>query len=278
MSYATDETGVETSRPREGIVFTIPGAPPWRLASGTRDFTIDGVTYTATTSARGDLSVYLVGGARELQIMIPARHPLVQRYMKNAAPPESVSVVVWRKQLGSGEAIKIWEGKVTSVSFSGPMANFLVPSDIAEAFQRRLPVITVGRQCPHVLYDAACKVDPTAYRIAANVIMIAGKDITVDSMSGMPDEWATYGFAEHVASGERKLILSQTGTSIVLQAPIGELTLTTAPNNMVRIYAGCRHDVTSCRSFQNIQNYGGFPELPLSNPHLPTGTGVIVQV
>jgi hypothetical protein len=64
--------------------------------------------------------------------------------------------------------------------------------------------------------------------------------------------------------------------TIDLAGPHANLTLQAAISGMqigdaVTITAGCRHDIQTCRNvFDNVPNYGGFPQLPTVNPFKPS--------
>lgn len=274
-TWQDDEEGAETSQPREGIEIITP-ATTWRIATGSRDIVIDGQTYRAQPADRGKVGLSFVGETRELEIRLPVSHAFAQRYIAAIVPPRSVLVNVYRKQVTSGSRERIWQGKVTTASVDGHVASFLAPSTSGETITRRLPVLTAGRGCPHVLYDDNCKVPRASFTVTTTVTSHGGAVVTVASVGSIPS--AVFGELIHVASGERMTIFAQSGVgdrALTLQFPIHEL----ADGDTVQIAAGCAHDITTCAvTFENQANFGGAPHMPFDNPHIPSSRfGVITQ-
>ncbi len=199
-------------------------------------------------------------------------HAACQRYMAGGVPPRQILINVWRQQDESGETEQVCSGYVTSMAPEGHVGRFHVPSRSGETFQRRMPTVTAGKACPHVLYDSNCNVVRADFAIEAVVVSFAGRVVTIDALGGQPDDWAAFGELEHIDSGERMTIQSQVGLVITMQLPIFELAI----GDHVVVSPGCDHTVESgCRDkFDNVVNFGGQPNLPTSNPHIPNGFGV----
>lgn len=270
MSFEIDEMGVQTSQPREAYAITTP-AETYRLASGVHDVTIDGNVYTASPVSRASIVVPNAGGSGDLSFTLPVSHAVPQRVLELGVPPRSISVVVYRQQATSGESEAIWRGVVTSMACTGNLAEFRVASRLDRLKARRLPTISFSRICPHILYDNQCTVARASFTVSTTVAIANGRVVSVASMSGNPDGWATHGEILHVASGERMTIADQTGTSLTLQLPLVGI----ATGDAVQIFAGCDHQNNTCRDkFDNISHFGGFPQLPTINPWTPTGFGL----
>lgn len=269
-TYDDDEASTQDGQPREGFEFVLP-AVTYRLTSGDRDLVIDGNTYRKSPVARGDLEVSATTAAQELEITLPISHPIAQRYALGGVPPRTIVVTVRRKMLRSGASEVIWTGDVVSMAVDKHLAKFLVPSRLGQAMVRRLPTITAGRACPHVLYDSNCRAVRTSFRIQAQVISKDGPFVVVSTVGGNPDQWFKFGELFHPSSNERMTIFDQTGTTLTLQLPIAEL----QANDFVDLFAGCDHTFPTCTTkFNNLLNYGGFPSLPRTNPFLISGFGI----
>lgn len=260
MTFATDETSVEDSQPRDLYVFTLP-VVTYRMTSATRNQTLEGQTYYAGTITRGAARPSTGDGAPgELEIELVASHQLVRSCLSIVPPP--VDVVIYREQLTSGEYEQVWSGRVVATSCSGHTAKLLVVQDIDRAITRRIPTISVGRECAHVLYDGGCTINRDLFKVETTITLANGPDVTVASIDGKPDGWATFGELFHVASGEWISITSQTGTSLKIHLPLPMRT-----GDAVRVFAGCDHTIETCRTkFANHLNFGGLPDLPRSNP------------
>lgn len=273
MTFLSDESGIETSIPREGIELIVSGMFTYRVATGTRDLTIGGFTYTAQASQREAMEVSVVGVDGALIVTLPALHAVPRRWLAAGVPPQQVIVNVWRQQ-ASGDVETLWRGIVTSVALDRHLAKLRVDSRMALSLRRRLPTLTAGRSCPHVLGDANCTVDLSTRKVATTVQTYNGRQVVVASVGAIGP--FTRGALLHVPSGERMTVLTQTGNTMTLQLPIYGLAL----GDAVEITPGCENTITFCDSqFSNSANFGGFAQLPLKNPfeHSRTGLGVVEQ-
>ncbi|MBA3457108.1 MAG: phage BR0599 family protein [Deltaproteobacteria bacterium] len=259
---------METSQPREGIEIILP-AVTYRLATGTRDLVINGQTFKAMAGNRSGIQIAHLEGRGEVTLSLPAAHPFVAKYMAGGVPPRLVLINIHRKQAG-GEVQTMWRGHVASMTFADHVANFSVPSRPIAMLARRLPTFTVGRSCGHILYDSNCRVLRASFQVTTTVVSANGRIVNVASMGVHPDSWAQFGEVLHVLTGERMTIVEQIGTTITVQQPIGEI----KTGDAVEVYAGCDHTIGTCRDkFANVPNFGGLPNLPVSNPFFRNGLG-----
>jgi hypothetical protein len=267
------EAGVESSQPREFYEIVQSAAVTYRIASGSRDIVYNGQTFTAYPSARTEMPVDIITQPVSLTLALPLSHPLVQRYVSLGSPPRQISITIYRRQLGVGDEV-MFLGLVTSMGIDSHIAKFMLESRFARMMSRRLPVLTASRTCPHILYDANCRVNRATYTIATTVAFINGRTIDVASMAGKDDQWARDGELVHVKTGERIPVVNQIGTRLTLQSPIPDI----LDGDAVTVSAGCAHDVITCRlKFQNQVNFGGLPQLPNNNPFAQNGLGVVEQ-
>lgn len=266
MTFDADERSVDDSQPREVYEFTLPTVT-YRLASGVRDILVDGVRYKATTLAREAVEVTTAANDVALEVSLLVSHPLAQRYLRNGIPPRRIDVTVRRKQLTSGSVEQVWTGRVQSMAVDGNIAKFLVPSRSADALKRRIPTVTVGRECAHVLYDELCRVSEAAFQISCTVISVNGARVSCTShvQFGTVD-WFKWGRLIHVASGEYASIVEQSGSVLTLDVPLIDM----QSGDALLLSAGCSHDVETCKNkFDNVANFGGLPHKPTGNPFLP---------
>ncbi len=267
-TFADDETGVQSSRPRDAYEFILP-AVTYRLTSGVKDLVVNGQTYHPAVIGRGSLKPSVADGSPgELEISLIATHPIVRSCLQLVAP--TVDVNIYRQQLTSGEYEFAWSGRVAEAKCERNSATLLVVQRIDTALTRRIPTITVGRECAHVLYDSRCTVNRNLFRVDTTVSLVDGRDVTVASIGGKPDRWADFGEFVHVPSGIRITITNQTGTAIETHLPIAMQS-----GDAVQIFAGCDHDIATCHDkFANQVNFGGFPHLPKTNPFVANGYGI----
>lgn len=277
MGFYDDELSVETSQPREyyriqhGFDSSGNAATVYRLASGDRDVTYNGETFTATPVARGEWLVSPITGDVDFVLTLPANHALARRYVAvGGVPPQQVLVTVYRIQLNSMQPIQVWMGYVTSLAFEDHVAKFRVPSRTQQSMLRRLPIRTVRTDCPYVLFDSQCGLSRAAYQCLAGTTFVDGRTVWVNTVNSNPDQYYRDGELVMTDTGERMTIVDQKGLVLTLQQPIAELKFGKA----VTLYPGDDHQRSTCRSkFNNVANYGGLPDRPTRNPFMPGNAG-----
>ena len=276
--FLDDESGAESSLPREFYDISQNGSTIYRIASGSRDVTYLGNTYTAFPSARTDIAIEQTAAEMQLVLTLPLSHALAQRFTAQGSPPRQVQVTAWRKQVNSGLVERIWFGYITSMAIERHIAKFAIPSRFRRNLDRAVPTVVIDRSCPHILYDGVCRIDPAGFTQATTVVSFDGRRITVVSVGAFGDNnYAVGGDFRHNATGEYQTILEETAIDVsgnvtfTLQLPIPEL----KDGDAVTIRAGCAHDIDTCHNkFANEVNYGGLPYMPSGNLFLPSGYGV----
>ena len=125
------------------------------------------------------------------------------------------------------------------------------------------------KPCGAVLGNAACGVDLNAPGYATEVPVIAAGEGWVE-VAPLPDyeaEWFTRGrldvldgaAADLSSAVKRDLIQTDTRRFELWQELRAEL----APDDLIRVQAGCDKRMDTCRfKFNNILNYQGFPDIP----------------
>lgn len=275
-TWFDDESGVETSRPREGFLFTFPGtiSSVYRLASCDEDVTINGNRFLGaprgTQIERESTPVAnSSSGTRLVTVTLPLTHAIAQRYLRQGFPPAFVRVEIWRAQVLSGEAERIWLGEIEAADVEDHAIKFSIPSRLVSTLDRKMPRAVIGKRCPHVLYDAQCKVSESgsgpegAHRASRFIAAIDGNQITVTTL-GRADGWADFGMIRHVRSGEEITIFEQVGSVLTLQFPI----VGAEVDDPIDVFAGCNHFLGTCGDkFENQDNFGGGHDTPKHNPH-----------
>lgn len=255
---------------RDGVRIT-HGTTEYLFTTSTRAVEIDGTTYPPQVAGCGNVTIHTLADDQAMELHVPVSHPLAQRYMAGGVPPREIFVEIKRDESGSWGYL--WRGWVTSMSVDGHIARFVVPSEIDVAVRRRLPVLSVGKLCGHVLYNADCRADRATFTVTSTISSRDGRNVVCDV--ALDDQWARGGELVHVPTGERMSIFEHQ-QSIDLDGPHASLTLQDAIYGMqigdaVSITAGCPHDVETCRlRFNNVPNFGGFPEMPTVNPFKPS--------
>lgn len=201
-----------------------------------------------------------------VEVTMPFDAELVLDYAYAVTPP-TLDVDIIRAQSGGDLATDyevFWKGRVRGFKINGRLATIIIPSIFSLALQGELPNYYYQAVCNHVLYDDGCKVDRAANTVTTTVQSVG--DLTV-SVIGEPGSAGTFAAGELVntRNGERRLILSNVGSTITVGYPFVDL----LPGDEVEVSKGCDHAFTSangCPKFANQINFGGFPYIPPDNP------------
>lgn len=287
MAYDTFEQSIQDGAPVEIYTFSA-STGTYRLTSAEEDVTF-GSLFTATQISRSNAEIMpLSQQVRAMTISLAMAHPLAQVLVRGI-PPRNVEVVISRYHRGDSASEQVWRGYVSVVESDDVFVRLTVPSSMDEQQAVRLPIAVAQRTCNHMLYDRGCTVDRDypvyqneAFMSASAVATISadGYTITVDALEdgssvARDNDWATLGEVRRVSDGERRSIVQQTGTTLVLDVPFATLEV----NDDLEVYAGCDLTAEACAvKFANIANFGGEPIFPSTNISAPTGHGVRVQV
>jgi len=266
MTYESYETSVETSQPVELYTVTL-GSTVWYYTSGALAVTIGGTTWeplaglsrTAQPQSQEDQD-------QQVEITLPASTPVV-RFFIASVPGQSVEIVVERIQiLDVTEArMVMYSGLVQSVTFEdGGTKAVLSVVTSQSAFSKAVPRDVYSAVCNHVLFDDRCGLAEASWRVTAEVLSIVGNVIEIDGLSSEADGYYTAGFIELTGSApDFRVILAHATDFVTVALPFG----TSPLGELVRVYAGCAHDPTTCQAkFNNLINFGGFPFVPTKNP------------
>lgn len=290
-AWLDKEASVQDSEPRELVTIT-HGTVTYRHTSATRDIRHGGQLYTSIATARGEIGSIGSGMSdKECTITLPIDHPLCRRYPQMLSPPKRISVTMTRLQGALAEVQ--WRGvvKTMGVNDDGTEGIFYVRTRIGEELLKVIPSRNVGRECPHSVYDAGCRVNPNGsnpdghpFKCSTTVQQVTnGREVRLD-LSNVPANyahraaWLKRGKLRHVASGEEMIIYSQADTSpgvstvtvVTMQAPIVGLKV----GDAIETLAGCALDIATCEGkFGARQNFGGMPQLPIREPFDPSKPG-----
>lgn len=289
MTFDAAETSAALGRPVELYSFTGPTAVAY-LTPYDEDVSNGGLVYESTPGlSRSDAPKVQVGQARELTVTLPVDHALCRTLRLGGLGPRGVELVISRLHTTDSSATlrEKWRGDVLSLECDEQYARLRVASLVEDRLQVSLPMAVAQPLCNHQYGDAGCVpveesggsglvfiAGPAIQQFITNVATVSGTAITINSINGKPDGWANRGAIIRASDGEPRTIMSQTGTSLVIDVPFGTLN----PGDAVTIRAGCDKKVETCANkFDNVDNFSGDPVLPERNVTAPTGYGVSVQ-
>lgn len=195
-----------------------------------------------------------------LEIKVPISQQLVKDYGFQISPPE-LTLYVYRFHRAISDYIIYFKGKITSIDTTGEESTFKIPNTFGTILAGNVPNVYIQPPCNNVLFDELCKVDFELNSIETAIATVNSTTITVDSIGSFPNDWMKGGEIAFKFRNERRTIISQTGTSLVIAYPFSRAGV----GERVILSAGCDHSFSGtngCPKFSNQVNYGGFPFVP----------------
>lgn len=199
----------------------------------------------------------------DLKITFPRDNEFAAGYL--GVTPEIVTVVtVWRGHMTENGITNVemeWKGRV--VSGRADQEEITIQCEpISTSMQRPGLRARYERTCRHTLYGSGCRVNEETHKLDVTVSSVVDS-LTYDmpQLAGKADGFYTAGFIK-TQNGDMRFITNQVGTRITVVRPIS-----LAAGESAVIYPGCDHLLATCKTkFNNLDNFGGWPFLPLKNP------------
>lgn len=262
MTYDASELSFQSGAPVELYEFR-RAARVWRFTSSDADVTVDGATYTAAPLQRTAIEQTPERARNGIRISCARDFPIADLF-RVTSPTDVISVTIIRYHRAEPlNSITLWMGRVLNAEWRGLSADLScepVSASLTRTGLRRL----YQKQCPHVLYGAACGVSKVAQGIATTVTAASGVTLTVAALTG--GKPYAGGFVEWLLDDgmiERRFITGVASLALTLSQPFQGITVGQA----VTVYPGCNHTTGTCSSvYGNLANFGGFPYIPTKNP------------
>lgn len=238
------------------------------------DVELGGERYASLPLQRSALALGAEAAKAALELRLPPDGALVRHLLGAALNGAATSVTLHIARRGAdggdggnggnggdgwGLVGTRWMGRVLGVEIADDTAR--VRCESVQASLKRIGLRRLySRKCSHVLYSAACGAVPVT--ATAVVRRVRGRGIDLDEPLGVPIDEALAGGWLQTDAGSRHMIVSAWGTTLELLAPAALVAGAT-----VTLVAGCDHSTATCsQRFGNLDNYGGFPALPGTNP------------
>lgn len=264
MSYQAYESSRDSAAPVELYEFTL-GAEVWRYTSADEAQSHGGHDYAPEVIQRPEIESTGEINKANLQIRVPVDFPVADLF-RLGAPTEMILLRIYRKHRGDAEAVTIFVGRITNCDWSGREAVLQaesVYSSIRATGLRRM----YSKQCPHMLYGPACRVDPDVFESTGTVLSVSGATLVVAEFHALLTPFWTGGillWVDGAGRGHRRMIEDHGALGAVkLLSPIPGIPV----GATVKLWPGCDHTQATCGSkFDNKLNYGGFNGIPGVNP------------
>jgi uncharacterized phage protein (TIGR02218 family) len=265
MSFNVIESSDDSGRPIYLYSFAL-GAATWRYTSSDADVLIGGYTWKAVPIS--DNGVKLTGDANTDSLEITAPNSIAPVQMFIGTPPSQAVVVrIFHYHEADNEAVLGYIGEVMQINQPEPGRAMIVCDTISVSMQRDGLRLAWQRNCPYAVYDQlTCKADKATHALNLVVFDTAGNTVTFTGLDATPDAFLDGGFLEweHPSRGtEYRGIEKQTANVCEMFGLADGLYY----GLTVKAYPGCNRTTGHCLDkFNNLDNYGGIPDLPGKSP------------
>lgn len=263
MSYQDLEESVYGGKPIDCFHFR-RGTTDWFITSGDRALELPGIGVFEPAAIRaGGLELRDEDDSGSIEIELPRTSPIVAAYIPYL-PAEKTWLRVYQVHRGAeDDPICTFIGSIASVAFRGASIAHLQCLSLLGNLSRRVPTLAYTVQCNRPLYGPGCGVDPESFRDSVAVDDVDGATVTSSQFALHADGWFAAGWLQRT-NGERRFIVSHTGSAVVLMSPFPDL----AVGETVSAYAGCDLTRETCiERFGNAANFFGFEWIPTRDPH-----------
>ncbi len=225
---------------------------------------LDGDLYASISIERNELALGAEAAKSALELKLPPDCALVRHLLASSLTGDTTSVTLrigrrddWSDYWWlSGTR---WMGRVLGVEIADDQARIRCES--AQVSLKRIGLRRLySRKCSHVLYSTACGATPIT--ASAFVAEVNGRNVELEGgVPGSVSGGVAGGWLQ-TPDGARHMIVSDYGSGVELLYPVA-----IEPGTEVLLTVGCDHSTATCQTrFNNLDNYGGFPAIPVKNP------------
>lgn len=260
MSYSAIETSTQDGSPIELYTFA-QGTRYWRFTTSPETFTHASIEYVSSSISRDRIKQTSDVLKDSLKLEFPRGDAFANQFL-GFAPDIVTTVTVMRGHVGDNEFIPYWKGRVIAAVASGNKIELACES-VFSSIQRPGLRARYELTCRHALYSARCGVTPEALQVVGTVSAASGVTISVPAAAGFANGYFTGGMMKTPDESAR-FIVAHSGGVLTVQRPFSDL----AVGSSVRLFPGCDHMQSTCAGkFNNLDNFGGFPWIPIRNPY-----------
>lgn len=279
MTYTTIESSTAEGRPYYLYQF-VEGDQVWRFTSRATDWTSaaserETINWEAAAISHGDVVQTSEIERGRLELTWPMSHPFARRFLAPLGnTPVTLTIFRGHEQV-LGETVAHWKGRIVGAEVEG--VRILLNCESVFSTLRRAGVrAKYQRLCRHALYGRGCGLDIGFHWRTGTVTAASGKSLTIPEAAGQSDGWFRGGVL--MFGAQLGFIIGHVGTTLTLSRPIPELAAALAAPEVdpetgdpipvvADIAPGCDLRASTCAAkFDNLANFGGFPEIPGRNP------------
>lgn len=275
MTYSATEQSIHGGQPVELFLFR-HGVQRWAYTNALAPITYLSDQYVPVPIDRSHMSASGSFDKQEMEIVMPSNIE-VGSIWKATSPSDVVSLNIFRHHLTDvdSEFRSLWVGRVVDVDWTESELQVKGESVMTSIGRNGLSR-RYSFQCSYAVYGPGCTLATLAFEVATVVNGVSGNTLVVNAATGYEDDYFSGGFItwlnNETFTTERRFIVSHTGGTLVLDAAVTGLT---AGSQEVKVHPGCNKEWATCKDkFNNLPNYGGFPDIPTKNPFDGGGTPI----
>lgn len=233
----------------------------------------------------------------QLRITLPGSNPVALLY-REILQSNITTITIERFHFNDpDEQIQVfWKGQLGSVTVNDGQATMLcIPFTQGTD---EIPRYTYQGLCNYYLFEGqTCRVAKNNFRFVSTItgiltptqIQVAGLRVQAGALDALVtgsltseelDQYWLNGYCM-VESGEfRRIVDNPAGTGSPLDPDVIKIPfafIQASVGDTIEVYAGCARSTDMCvRKYDNLENYGGWPTVPVVNPfttELPPGSG-----
>ena len=266
-SYLAQETSVSAAAPVELYEFNYQNVF-MRYTSGAAPVVYGSNTFAPYAVSRNAIQAQAATNDQNLEVTAFQDFPPAQLF-RVQAPSTVVNLVLRREHLTdtTSQFITLWIGRILSVKWEeGSKVQLLCESDLVSlkrlSLRRRYQLA-----CPYTLYGVGCNLAADSFAIPVTTWAVAARALTVPALAAYAVNYFAGGYISYYST------LTQINEIIsIRQSAAGVLQLALTPYGIetataMNVYPGCNHTTVVCNgTFNNLDNYGGQPYIPGTNP------------
>ncbi|MBS9781849.1 MAG: phage BR0599 family protein [Gammaproteobacteria bacterium] len=249
--------------PTELYLFS-QGVNVWRYTNGLTEINFNGGIFKPSTIERNNVSQSTDIAKNGIKLKFPLTNKFAQQFI-NFTPDDVTTVTVFRgefrRDVGSNNFSVFWRGRVLSAKVNNAVITIECES-IFTSVRRPGLRARYELQCRHALYSQNCGVNQSGYKESTKVFNVKNGYILQTDGISKDNGWFSGGMVQ-TQDGVLRYIAEHKDNEIILNRPFND----NIAGQTVALYPGCDHLKETCKNkFNNLDNFGGFPYIPIKNP------------
>lgn len=255
MSNIAVERSEESAEPIELYQIKL-GNRMYYLTSNSEDIRLNAINYKAVHIKRDEIVHDLKLFDERIKITLPARSDTA-REMLNYASEEESYLTILRTFKGTNEYYTLWHGLIIQKNVDKEYLSLMsFPTNYA--FEKVGNRGRYSRTCRHVLYSKNCGLLKVNHFVTGAVE--AHTNLTV-KLNFAPNTNVIGGIIEFPRLNISRMIIGFDGDRLVMLSPVFGI----QNMDVVKIYRGCNKTIEQCAEYGNVENFGGYPFIPVKN-------------